>query len=215
MNDTTNTVDRIDTLVSVNMLNNYLVKDEDTNQWRINPAIDPSEYNDSGVKPAIPIYNSPLTRLLVRQPEQDGPTIGAIILEAARANARANSHLNLYKTVCEQFTKALSLIGEKGAAASERYDWCAAYDEVIDEINEALPSEFQIPTREKEFELTASITVTLTMDCSASVTAKSFEDAVDALKDDFDGYVDVMQQMRDNHYSVNIEDVEVDEVELA
>jgi hypothetical protein len=139
--------------------------------------------------------------------------VGEIILEAVRSDVSAASARDNYAKLSLEFTESLRIIAEVAHEHAERHNYCSEYDEIIASINSRLPSDRKLPLREKDFDLNVEYTVTIKMASSVSVTANNFEDAEEQLRENFDDYVDVIEQIRQNPWIIDVEDVSIGDIE--
>ena len=112
---------------------------------------------------------------------------------------------------------AVEIIGNRLIREAEARDWCSDFDRIVDEVNCGLPGSYALPLREKEYEVTWTQTVTVTVDCSATFTARSASDAADMARDwcsDL-GSDDIIEAVRAGNYEEDYDsesDFEVNEV---
>lgn len=85
---------------------------------------------------------------------------------------------------------AMSLISERLIEEANNRGWCSEYDHIVERINESLPGWLQLDEREGEYEVTWTETYTITIDRTATVTARDAETAADMVADDPDGFGD-------------------------
>ena len=75
-----------------------------------------------------------------------------------------------------QFADSIRIIGEALLEEAAFRDWCAEFDEKIDEVNQQLPV-YELPTRRRDFEVTVRITGTMTLTHTFTVEAANLEEA--------------------------------------
>ena len=79
--------------------------------------------------------------------------------------------------------KAIQIIGDRLIQESNDRNWCNEFDEIIDDVNRALPGWLQLPVREREYEVTWTETYYVTVSRSETVTARNAEHAVELIED--------------------------------
>lgn len=106
--------------------------------------------------------------------------------------ANLNNEFAVTKVKLERANKELSevysdfnLVGERLQDEAEDRDWCSAYDNFIDFLNERM-TRLQFPTREREYEVTFDLSKTMTAQVTVTVTAKNEDDALDIARDSND-----------------------------
>jgi hypothetical protein len=93
---------------------------------------------------------------------------------------QANSVLN---TRNQQFADSINIIGTALMEEAERRGWCAEYDDFVESINSQLPYH-DLPTRQREFQVTWVETVTVRIERSATYTCASAEEAEDMAREE-------------------------------
>ena len=106
---------------------------------------------------------------------------------------------------------SMEIISNKFFDEAEKRDWCAEAFKFIEGINSELPLPFNIPLREREFEVEVTITGTISVTHMATVKARSQEDAEDNVRDCPDDYFDPEEILRDENLRyMSIDNVEVE-----
>jgi len=84
-----------------------------------------------------------------------------------------------YEEAKQLHRRDIALIGDALIAEAEARGWCDDYDRFVDRLNGQL--RYQLPTRTREYKVTATYTITV----STIVEATSEEDAKSAAEDEF------------------------------
>jgi predicted SpoU family rRNA methylase len=145
----------------------------------------------------------------------DTPEVTALRAEIARLESRANDREATIARLQESVSVAHRAFGvASGILIREANDrgWCEAYDNIIDEINGAMPGPYQFDEREAEYEVEVEIEATVRYTTTVSVTARSQEAAEENVSDDMDSYVDAEEVIRDN---LSYADLTIDSVEVS
>jgi hypothetical protein len=108
----------------------------------------------------------------------------------------ANSTLN---TRNQQFSDSINVIGKALMEEAERRGWCSEYDEFVESINSQLPFH-DLPTREREYEVTWTESYIVRVDRSVTYTAKSPEEAEDLARDEYEDGALVADAVRNGEY---------------
>ena len=161
----------------------YFRWNEETHNYEMNVRISPTRETEEWV-----VVPSPVRDAIVNPDRR--PAVGTLIYDLLNANLRANREAAAAADIRKNAWRCIEIIGERLNQEAENRGWCDEFDSIIDEVNSNLPGGFQLPTREKEFDVTWTQTVTVTVDCSATFTARdadearemaeNWEDAVDA-----------------------------------
>lgn len=108
-------------------------------------------------------------------------------------------------TQVENGHKAVEIIGNRLISESDDRGWCDEFDRIVDEVNELLPGSFQLPTREREYEVEWTEYVTVQVSCSTTVRARNEADAIDMARNEFDGVhtTDVVDAVRYGNWEVD------------
>ena len=110
-------------------------------------------------------------------------TVGKLAaLYASEAN-HADAWVKKYDDIRTDAMRAISTIGDRLICESNDRNWCSEFDEIIDDVNNALPGWLQLPTREREYEVRWTETYTVTVCRSTTVTARDPESACDYVSD--------------------------------
>lgn len=78
--------------------------------------------------------------------------------------------------------KAVEMIGEALIEEAQRRGWCSEYDDFVEKLNDRLPLGYELPTREREFEVTLTYRVEFRM----KVNAVDEDSARDTAVEEFD-----------------------------
>lgn len=113
----------------------------------------------------------------------DRPTIGKTVASFAQIDALREEWATKYSTVRDEALRAIAMIGERLITESDDRNWCNEFDEIIDDVNSALPGWLQLPTREREYEVTWTETYYLTVNRSTTVTARNEDHACELVGD--------------------------------
>lgn len=161
----------------------YFRWNEETRNYEMNVRITPTRETEDWV-----VVPSPVRDALCNPDRR--PAVGTVIYDWWQSAQRANREAAAASEIRQQAWRCMEIIGDRLNQEAENRGWCDEFDSIIDEVNDDLPGGFQLPTREKEFEVTWTQTVTVTVDCSATFTARNadearemaenYEDAVDA-----------------------------------
>lgn len=73
--------------------------------------------------------------------------------------------------------KAVQQIGQAFIDEADKRGWCSEADEFIDRVNEGLPGSYQMPTRDREYEVEWTETVRVEVSRSVIVRARNEEEA--------------------------------------
>ena len=139
---------------------------------KINPQITDEEWVD--------IPNRVYVTLTSADPNL---TVGKLAaLYASEAN-----HADAWVKRCDQARdeaqRAIAMIGERLIQESNTRSWCSEFDELIDDANGNLPGWLQLPTREREYEVSWTETYTVSVRRCTTVTARNEEAACDLVND--------------------------------
>lgn len=108
----------------------------------------------------------------------------------------ANSILN---TRNQQFSDSINIIGASLMEEAERRGWCAEYDDFVESINSQLPYH-DLPTREREYEVTWTEYVTVAIDRSATYTCGDPQEAENmARNEDLDTQM-ILDEVRNGNW---------------
>lgn len=179
-------------------LSSYFRWNEEIRQYEINHRIDPQIATDHWDNCPSPVYDR------LANPSRR-PTVGEIITNFNNAVLREQRIQREFNEFKENAYKALEIIGDRLISESDHRGWCDEFDRIIDEVNESLPGNFQLPTRERDYEVEWTEYVTVQVSCSTTVRARNQIDAVDAARDEFDGVntADIMDAIRYGNWEVD------------
>jgi hypothetical protein len=167
-------------------INPYLRQNPDTNSWEINLRVDPSVEQDDWV-PIGPYLHTTFANDVPGTPM---PTIGRLIAIIVSATRNEIAWREKHDTIRSQALDAIEMIGDRLIQESERRGWCSEFDEIIDEVNANMPGPFELPTREREYNVCWSETYTVTVHRSTTVTARNEEQACEAACELYSGEAD-------------------------
>lgn len=139
---------------------------------RINPQITDEEWVDIPNRVYQVIVNS--------DPDL---TVGKLFaLYASEAN-HVDAWVKRYDTARDEAQRAIAMIGDRLIQESNARSWCSEFDELIDDANGNLPGWLQLPTREREYEVSWTETYTVSVRRCTTVTARNEEAACDLVSD--------------------------------
>lgn len=120
----------------------YFRWNDERRTYEMNTRVNPSVAEDNWVDCPSPVYDliaNPNTRL----------TVGALIqyLNSAKVAERRENEERI--AITEKAHKAVGIIGQRLLDEAERRNWCDEFDAAIDEVNDELPSPFELPVRKK------------------------------------------------------------------
>lgn len=113
----------------------------------------------------------------------DRMTIGKVIASFANIDYNREEWVKRADEKEAAAVKAIQIIGERLLQEAENRGWCSEFDEIIDDVNCSLPGWLQLPTREREYEVTWTETYYVTVNRSTTVTARNEEHACDLVGD--------------------------------
>lgn len=139
---------------------------------RINPQITDEEWVDIPNRVYQVIVNS--------DPDL---TVGKLFaLYASEAN-HTDAWIKKYDQARLEARGAIEMIGERLIQESNDRGWCSEFDDLIDQANSDLPGWLQLPTREREYEVTWTETYYVTVHRSTTVDARNAEHAIELVGD--------------------------------
>lgn len=153
------------------------------NKHEINERINSKVENDQWQE--IP---NRVRTVLTERPEE--LQLGELIVYYSSEARHADAWMKRYDNIHSQANSAIETIGQRLIDEAEKRNWCSEFDEIIDEVNAALPGPFQLPTREREYNVSWSETYTITVQRHATVTARSEENACDSASELYSGEAD-------------------------
>lgn len=108
-------------------------------------------------------------------------------------------------TQVENGHKSVEIIGQQFIGEADKRDWCQEADEFIDRVNDLLPGSYQMPTREREYEVEWTEYVTVQVSCSVTVRARNEADAIDMARNEFDGVhtTDIVDAVRYGNWEID------------
>lgn len=122
--------------------------------------------------------------------------VGQLVVFYTSEARAADAWMNRNDTIHRQANEAIGIIGERLLEEAEKRGWCSEFDEIIDEVNAKLPAPFQLPVRERDFNVSWTETYTITVQRSATVTARNEDQACDLASEMYCGEADEYE-MRD------------------
>lgn len=146
---------------------------------KINPQITDEEWVD------IP------NRVYVSLTSTDSAqTVGKLAALYAHEANHVDAWVKRYEESRHDAMRAIAMIGERLITESNDRNWCGEFDEIIDDVNGALPHWLQLPVREREYEVSWTETYTVTVRRSTTVTARTEEQACEIAADAYVGEAD-------------------------
>ena len=110
-------------------------------------------------------------------------TVGKLAaLYASEAN-HADAWVKKYDQARDEARRAIDMIGERLIDESNNRGWCSEFDDLIDQANSNLPGWLQLPSREREYEVTWTETYYVTVNRSTTVNARNEEHACELVGD--------------------------------
>lgn len=110
-------------------------------------------------------------------------TVGKLVALYSREAINMDAWTKRHDTARDEAQRAIAAIGDRLIQESNDRGWCSEFDEIIDDVNSNLPGWLQLPTREREYEVTWTETYYVTVNRSTTVTARN-EDAACELAGD-------------------------------
>jgi len=113
-----------------------------------------------------------------------------------------------YRQLSIDADKAVSVISDRLITESEDRDWCDEFDTIIDEVNEELPTQFQLRTRERNYNVTWTETYTVTVQRHANLNAANTDAAID-MATELEGeadYHELNEAVRNSNFEFNDSD---------
>jgi hypothetical protein len=109
----------------------------------------------------------------------------------------------------QKHERDITLIGEALLKEADDRDWCSAYDDFIEELNESLSVELK--RREHEYEVEIEVTQKRTQRVTVTVTAQSEEDARETIESDPSSFY----ENKVNDYDWELEDEDSDILDIT
>lgn len=155
-------------------LSSYFRMDGETYQMndRINPEVSEDRWNTC--------TRGTHTRFSA---SADRMTIGKVIASFANIDYNREEWVKRADEKAADARRAIEIIGERLLREAETHGWCSEFDDIIDDVNSSLPNWLQLPTREREYEVTWTETYYVTVNRSTTVTARNEEHACDLVGD--------------------------------
>ena len=111
----------------------------------------------------------------------------------------------MYRQILADADKAMLVISGRLITESQDRDWCDEFDNIIEEVNEELPSRFQLEARERDYNVTWTETYIVTVQRNEIVRTTCAETAVE-MATDLESNVDsteLLDAVRYNNYEFN------------
>jgi hypothetical protein len=89
------------------------------------------------------------------------------------------------------------IVGQRLLDEAELRNWCEEFDTIIDEVNEQLPENFQLPTRKRMFRVEVEVTGTHTTTYTVEVEASSSDEAYELVDESPSDYFDPDEVLTD------------------
>ena len=157
----------------------YLRKTE-TGSTQLNNKVNPQMTDEEWVDIPNRAYN------VLLNPDSD-LTVGKLTAHYALEAINTEEWVKKYDDIRTDAIRAINMIGERLITESNDRNWCGEFDEIIDDVNNALPMWLQLPTREREYEVRWTETYTVTVCRSTTVTARNEEQACEIAADAYVG----------------------------
>ena len=81
------------------------------------------------------------------------------------------------------FERSMEIVGSALNREADNRGWCSEYDDIVDSVNNDLPGPYMLPERAREYEVTWTETYTVKVSRSATIRAKSEDEAIDDARD--------------------------------
>lgn len=123
-------------------------------------------------------------------------TVENLNAQISRLNERVNTYASDF-----------AIVGDMLKEEAERRGWCGEYDEFVERVN-SRTARLELPTREEEYEVTVTVTGTMTHETTVSVMARSQEDANTMVDENMDDYVDADDVLTSAARNRSFDDIE-------
>lgn len=110
-------------------------------------------------------------------------------------------------TVRREALSAIVIISDTMNEEAEMRGWCETFDGIVDTVNQRLPEWLNLTPREKEYSLTASVTVTVQI--STAVMSNTLSDAIEQAEEMEKEHM-ISEALRYGNYTIESEDWEED-----
>lgn len=124
-----------------------------------------------------------------------------------------------YRTSVNNAHTAIEWIGNRLIEESEHRGWCETFDSLIEEANSTLSQwGYELPIRQREFDVEVTITGTITTTYTHTVTARNEDDARDVAERDIRyGDVNLDSELTEAARNESFEDIDwsIDDVSVA
>ena len=117
-------------------------------------------------------------------------TVGKLAALYAHEANHVDAWVKRYEENRYEAMRAIAMIGERLITESNDRNWCGEFDEIIDDVNGALPHWLQLPIREREYTVSWTENYTVAVRRSITVTARNEEQACDIAADAYVGEAD-------------------------
>ena len=139
---------------------------------KINPQITDEEWVDIPNRVCVTLTSTELNL-----------TVGKLAAHYAHEANHADAWMKKYDQARDEAQRAIAMIGERLIQESNDRSWCSEFDELIDSANSNLPGWLQLPTREREYEVSWTESYTVTVSRSTTDTARDEEHACELVAD--------------------------------
>lgn len=157
----------------------YLRWNADENSYQMHSKIDPRVEGDGfWTNISSSVYDA-------IHPEGGGKTltVGQLINRLAHQESMHQAEVEAHKKTKVEARNGMDIVGNRLIAESEQRNWCSEYDGIIDETNDLLPHWLQLPTREREYNVTWTEEYSVTVRRHATITARNAEQAAEIASD--------------------------------
>ena len=190
MNDITTAPAANETLIGD--LSSYFRWNEERKQYQINLKIDPRvEHEDWADVPSTvrDIFCDPTPSTTLN--------LGNLVYRLANAEMRNGRQMARVDELLRQAHEITRIVGQRLLDEAERRNWCAEFDDIINEVNDELPGGFQLPTRKRMFRVEVEVTGTHTTTYTVEVEASSSDEAYELVDESPSDYFDPDEVMTD------------------
>ena len=114
----------------------------------------------------------------------------------------------MYRKIYADADQAMEIISRRLIEEAQDRDWCDEFDHIIEEVNEKLPSRFQLEARERNYNITWTETYTVTIQRHVNLDATS-ADAAHDLANDLQGEAsqhDLEEAIRNGDFEYDVSD---------
>lgn len=165
------------------------IRTTETGTQQLNNKVNPQITDEEWVDIPNRVYQ------VILNPESN-LTVGKLVAHYAQEACFSDAWRDKYDQARQQAQDAISKIGDRLIQESNDRNWCGEFDEIIDDVNGALPHWLQLPTRDRDYTVSWTETYTVTVRRSSTVTARNEEQACEIAADSYVGEADEYE-MRD------------------